>query len=203
VYYTLLLEDHIDVLAKEVVNTFRMHTACDVILKLRTSIGIQVDSYLGNGRNSGHHSEVEVAVASTQFTCAFGFLYDAILKDNDPVYFQFAVLYTAPNGVRKVRVHNLALKASALAHAVFRNADLDCVTAYMFKVACSKVTHETILLLFMYHLFIHMYATGIAVASEPSNRRAARVSLSDADSYPTFLSNHHRHDLSQSTTHIA
>jgi hypothetical protein len=147
IYYSLFTESNVEVLANEVINTFQMHAACDVILKLRCSIGIQVDSYLGSGRNSGNHSEVEVAVANTQFTCAFSFVYDTIMKDNDPVYFQFAVLYTAPNGLRKVRVHNLALKASSLAHAVFRNADLDCVTAYMFKVACSKVTESRLLVL--------------------------------------------------------
>lgn len=50
---------------------------------------------------------------------------------------QVAVLYTSPEGSRRVRVVNLALQVADLAGNVFRMADADAVVCHLTKEGAS------------------------------------------------------------------
>lgn len=57
----------------------------------------------------------------------------AALSERGPASFQVAVLYTARNGERRVRVLNLQVPVTTLVGNVFRYGDLDAVATLMFK----------------------------------------------------------------------
>lgn len=82
--------------------------------KLRTSVGIRADGYIGAGDRVIPHSsaEVEFAAMSENTTMTYMLAYDSALKDEERVYLQLAVLYTTLDGQRLVRVHNMCLTAT-------------------------------------------------------------------------------------------
>ncbi|EJW80731.1 hypothetical protein WUBG_08360, partial [Wuchereria bancrofti] len=50
-------------------------------------------------------------------------------------YLQTAVLFTSCSGQRRLRIHNLALAVSSDYNQLYRVADLDCLTSFLFKQA--------------------------------------------------------------------
>ena len=57
-------------------------------------------------------AEVEFSAIGANSTMTYNLAYDSVLKDDDRVYLQLAVLYTTLSGQRRVRVHNMCLNAT-------------------------------------------------------------------------------------------
>jgi len=129
---------------------------CDVAMKLRTSIGFAPASYHGCGQ-FGEGGIVTLSSIATDTCSCFTLKNNATLKDEQPVYVQMAVLYTAyvhvpmassGNGTtpfqtaaghivpqRRVRILNLCCFCSNDPQLVFRHLDGEAVAACMFKQA--------------------------------------------------------------------
>lgn len=48
-------------------------------------------------------------------------------------HLQAAILFTSCSGQRRLRIHNLALAVSSDYNQLYRVADLDCLTSFLFK----------------------------------------------------------------------
>lgn len=48
-------------------------------------------------------------------------------------HLQTAILFTSCSGQRRLRIHNLALAVSSDYNQLYRVADLDCLTSFLFK----------------------------------------------------------------------
>lgn len=58
-------------------------------------------------------------------------------------HLQTAVLFTSCSGQRRLRIHNLALAVSADYNQLYRVADLNCLTAFLFKQGIRSVKYCT------------------------------------------------------------
>ena len=155
---SLYLEDSIGRLQTQVLTDALSIVGGETQWKVRASGGLAVDSVLGPGGAAMYDrvAESPVMCASvdehTTFTFALTYggtnttspgatsLSSGVLKEDDRVHLQVAVLYTAwhaplRKALRRVRVHNLSLTATAKPAVVFRNCDTEAVLGYFVKHA--------------------------------------------------------------------
>lgn len=103
-------------------------------LKLRCSNGLQVTQYYGGyvpgGENiTGVNIDPVVPTISEDYTLTCLLEYDGKLLTKYDCHFQAALLYTDPQGVRKVRVINLVLAVTERLEDAFNFADENAVVA--------------------------------------------------------------------------
>lgn len=109
----------------------------DVVVKVRTSRGIQVKEFLtpvGILHQEGGSCEVEVASLDSGKSLCVVIEHDNE-KTTSQVYFQCATLYTSTTGRRIVRVSTLAIPTSSEVQDVFRASDQDAVCAHLSRKA--------------------------------------------------------------------
>ena len=114
---------------------------CDAVFKLRCSEGLQVKSYLSctapgvTIENGIAESELEMSIVDPTSCIAVDLEHrvGGIRKGAQVVYFQSALLYTAPCGKRRVRVSTLALRTTTSPADVFQSADFSAITALMAR----------------------------------------------------------------------
>lgn len=119
-------------------------TGAEVVMKLRCSAGLSVESYYGVGQiTSPTNDEVELSGIDRELSSSFSIRQSSSFQDGEPVYFQLAVLYTSlPSSERIVRVHNLQLYSSNDPSVVFKHADVDCLVTYYTKLAVSAALNS-------------------------------------------------------------
>ena len=136
------LEDNVNRLEQQLLHDIDSMAGCEVVIKVRTGVGIRVDSYIGPGSFSDLRGEIEMCGISKDTSMLFTFKYDSTLKDEDKVHFQLAVLYTTPFfKQRAIRIHNMALVASVKPSTIFRNTDIEAVTVTLMKQAVHRALH--------------------------------------------------------------
>lgn len=138
---SLLLAANAFRVQQQLVHILRTVAGSEAVIKLRCSVGVRLDRFIGKGfrpPGSAALGELELAGLDRDLTICGMLRFDAALKDEDKVHVQLAVLHTTPSRQRLVRVHNLTLSASSNPTIIFRNADLDCVTAVALKQAVEK-----------------------------------------------------------------
>lgn len=102
--------------------------AYDGLLRVRASGSLTVEKYYGNlSMASPTDVSLPALDARTTVSCSLG--YTDKLDENKDVIIQCALLYTAANGERRIRVHNICLPVSNQLTNVFRTSDLDGVVA--------------------------------------------------------------------------
>lgn len=65
------------------------------------------------------------------------------MPPEENVYLQIALLYTSVSGQRRLRVLNLALRATTTIADVFKCCDLDAMMLFFAKQACTKLLEHT------------------------------------------------------------
>lgn len=114
----------------------------DAVFKLRCSEGLQVKSYLSctapgvtvqNGIAESPELEMSIVDPTSCIGVALEHRVGGIRKGGKFVYFQSALLYTAPSGKRRVRVSTLAIRTTPLPADVFRSADFGAITSLMAR----------------------------------------------------------------------
>lgn len=121
-------------------------------LKMRCSNGLQVAQYYGTSSGVGDNTVVGASVAAAtgvvdpvipilgeDHTFTVLFEYDGKLNTKFDCHFQAALLYTDPQGVRKVRVINLVLAVSERLEDVFNFVEEDAVITTLVRDTLSFV----------------------------------------------------------------
>ncbi|OQR82847.1 protein transporter Sec24, partial [Achlya hypogyna] len=114
----------------------------EAVLKIRVSAGLRVETLFGAHAASGE-DEVSLACIDAHHAVGVSFAYDD--KLDGEVFIQAALLYTRLDGLRVVRVHNLALPVANLVTNVFRNADLDATCAIWQRMSAKVITDRSIM----------------------------------------------------------
>lgn len=119
-------------------------------LKLRCSHGLQVEQYYGTSSDAsatallGTQDPVLPILHQDQsFTVLLG--YDGKLNTKYDCHFQAALLYTDPQGIRKVRVINLVLAVSERLEDVFNFVEEDAVVTTLVRETVSHIGIERLL----------------------------------------------------------
>lgn len=139
-------------LTSQIVNSVKKCAGYQGQLKLRCSNGLQVSQYYGfpSGSESGivgiasGTQDPVVPVLGEDQTFTVLLEYDGTLNTKYDCHFQAALLYTDPQGVRKVRVINLVLAVSERLEDVFNFVDQDSVVTAIVRDTLSFVGKELI-----------------------------------------------------------
>lgn len=178
-------------LTSQIVNSVKKCTGYQGQLKLRCSNGLQVAQYYGFPT----HNDSVVGLSSTlpdpvipvldedqTFTVLLE--YDGTLNTKYDCHFQAALLYTDPQGVRKVRVINLVLAVSERLQDVFSFVDQDAVTTAIVRDTLSFVGKELIAELrnSVNSKLVDIYTLYRAMSEENHNRNSTMNQLIFPDS---------------------
>ncbi|KAF4318144.1 hypothetical protein G195_008623 [Phytophthora kernoviae 00238/432] len=122
----------------------------EAVLKVRCSAGLRVDQSFGNffnarGGNAFTADEMEFAVIDQDRSMCVTFAYDEPLAEGTDAYIQAALLYTRSDGLRCVRVHNLALQVEPLLSNIFRFADLDATCSVWQRSAARQFVDKQLM----------------------------------------------------------
>jgi len=139
---SMTIEDNVHRLEQALTSIVCNNSAAEAVFKLRTSIGLKLDRFLGKGRYDDMQQELSMCVADRNSTVCCLLEHDGSIVDETKASIQLAVLHTNLDKKRVVRVHNLCLVASSNHTVIFRHADLDATTAIIAKVGVDKALHE-------------------------------------------------------------
>ncbi|OUM54259.1 hypothetical protein BVG19_g3620 [[Candida] boidinii] len=108
-------------------------------LKIRCSSGLQVNKYYGGFQTSGEAADPVLPVLNNDTSIACDFVYDGKLETKYDGHFQIALLYTASDGQRKVRVINSIVSVTERVGDVFAFADQDTVLGLILRESISRL----------------------------------------------------------------
>ncbi|CAN3374519.1 hypothetical protein DIURU_001355 [Diutina rugosa] len=119
-------------------------------LKLRCSNGLQVTQYYsgyipGGANMHTASSDPKLPAISEDFTMTVLLEYDGKLSTKYDCHFQAALLYTDPEGVRKVRVINLVLAVTERLEEAFNFADENAVVTTIARDCLSFVGKQPLI----------------------------------------------------------
>lgn len=123
----------------------------EAVLKIRVSAGLRVERAYGNfynprGNASGLDvDEMEFSVIDQDRSVCVTLGYDENLTEGADAFIQAALLYTRSDGIRCVRVHNLALQVDGILSNVFRFADLDATCSVWQRVAAKQFVDKSLM----------------------------------------------------------
>ena len=105
----------------------------EAVVKLRVSAGLRVLKYLGNFAERAE-GEADLASIDSEHALIAMLAHDGNeMKDGDEAFMQAAVLFTATNGQRRIRVHNARVIATSSIQVAFRHADMDTVLSILLR----------------------------------------------------------------------
>ncbi|KAI3403543.2 SFB3 [Candida oxycetoniae] len=116
-------------------------------LKLRCSNGLQVAQYYGTSSSIYDSSSVRdpvIPILSKNQAFTILLSYDGQLSKKLDCHFQAAVLYTDPEGTRKVRVINLVLAVTPKLEDVFYFADENAIITTLARDTISFIGNQTL-----------------------------------------------------------
>ena len=125
-------------LERQLSHCLRRCAGQNAVCKVRTSTGFKLQKYHGKGVQRNFDAEVEFAGIDEETTFVGSFAWDGVLKEDESMHIQLAILYTDNRRRRLVRTHNLSLRASSVHATIFRGADLDAVAYTMVAQAVER-----------------------------------------------------------------
>uniref|UniRef100_A0AAF5RT43 Sec23/Sec24 trunk domain-containing protein n=2 Tax=Wuchereria bancrofti TaxID=6293 RepID=A0AAF5RT43_WUCBA len=105
----------------------------DVMIRVRTSTGLRPTGFFGSFFMD-NTTDLEMGAIDCDKAIHVEIRHDDKLPEGS-AYLQTAVLFTSCSGQRRLRIHNLALAVSSDYNQLYRVADLDCLTSFLFKQA--------------------------------------------------------------------
>ncbi|KAI8130060.1 Protein transport protein Sec24C [Lucilia cuprina] len=90
-----------------------------------------------------HTTDVELASVDCDKSIAIEIKHDDKLPPEENVYLQIALLFTSCSGQRRLRILNIALKATTTIAEVFKSCDLDAIMLFFAKQSCFKLMELT------------------------------------------------------------
>lgn len=113
-------------------------TGFDAVLRVRSSTGISLKRNLGNFYTQVE-GDMDLAGVDADSTFAVEFKHDSKLDEKVPNYIQAAMLYTARDGTRRIRLHTLRIGTSSDVSKVFKKADLDATLGILSRLMAQQV----------------------------------------------------------------
>lgn len=110
-----------------------------VSLKVRCSTGLQVFAYYGNFHREEWASDPNIGSVDANSTFAVLFNYDGKLEAKLDAHFQSAMLYTASNGQRRVRINNIVSAITTTAKSTTNFADTDASVGIIVRDNLSRM----------------------------------------------------------------
>lgn len=110
-----------------------------VSLKVRCSTGLQVSTYYGNFFHEEWHADPTIGTVDSNSTFGVLFSYDGKLDPKVDAHFQSAMLYTAANGQRRVRVNNVVAAIAPNSKATINFADSDAIVSIVARDNISRM----------------------------------------------------------------
>lgn len=115
-----------------------------VSLKVRCSTGLQVSTYYGNCQHEEWHDDPNIGTVDSNSTFGIVFNYDGKLDPKVDAHFQSAMLYTAANGQRRVRVSNAIAAIALTSKATVNYADADANVSIIARDNISRMGELTL-----------------------------------------------------------
>ena len=97
--------------------------AFDAIMRVRTSPGVRPVEFFG-AFYMANTTDTELASVNSDMAIACEIKYDDKITEEEGVYIQAAILFTACSGQRRLRVINLALNTGSAMADLYRNCKL-------------------------------------------------------------------------------
>nr|XP_014086954.1 protein transport protein Sec24C [Bactrocera oleae] len=129
-------------LIADIIKNVSRPIAFDAVMRVRTSAGIRPTDFYGHFYMT-NTTDVELASIDCNKSVAIEIKHDDKLPPEENIYIQIALLYTSVSGQRRLRVLNLALRATTTIADVFKCCDLDAIMLFFAKQACSKLLEHT------------------------------------------------------------
>uniref|UniRef100_A0A1B0BJ89 Protein transport protein Sec24C n=1 Tax=Glossina palpalis gambiensis TaxID=67801 RepID=A0A1B0BJ89_9MUSC len=129
-------------LVEDIIKNVSRPIAFDAVMRVRSSAGIRATDFYGHFFMT-NTTDVELASIDCNKSIAIEIKHDDKLPPEENVYLQIALLYTSCSGQRRLRVFNLALKATTTIADVFKSCDLDAMMLFFAKQACFKLMELT------------------------------------------------------------
>ena len=107
------------------------------------SAGLEVDRLQGGFRRRTP-TDLDFPAISCDAALSASLRYEDRLPEGKEAYAQFALLYTSPEGSRRIRVHTLGLPVAGKLTHVFKGADLDAQMAALARSVAAKLPGGTL-----------------------------------------------------------
>lgn len=131
------LNAEVERLIRDVVAVVKRNTVFEALMRIRCSLGLTAGDHHGSFfmRNA---TDMEFGVVDETHSVAVEILHEDKIGETN-AYFQGAMLFTRKDGVRVVRVMNIAVSVVREMSDSFKSADIDCIMNYLCKAYASKV----------------------------------------------------------------
>uniref|UniRef100_A0A7S0W6H9 Protein transport protein SEC24 n=1 Tax=Hemiselmis tepida TaxID=464990 RepID=A0A7S0W6H9_9CRYP len=152
-------------LLNELKRTTLRPTGYEAVLRVRCSAGLAVTDYFGSFHKTPE-GDIELPVISCDKTLAVTFKVDGDMSgERSHAAIQCALLYTASDGTRRIRVHTISAPVTNNISAIFKSADLDALVNVTSKQAVGhclthsaesarqSLVHACVQMLFVYRKF--------------------------------------------------
>lgn len=125
----------------DMMQSLTRETGFEGIMAVRTSTGIRVADYFGNFFRRDP-AEIELPAIDCDKSFAIRLEHENSLPDKSPVCIQAALLYTAFNGERRIRVHTIRVLSTTSLANIYRHADLYSVVNISIRQAAMQCCEQ-------------------------------------------------------------
>ncbi|KAM7351700.1 COPII coat complex component secretory 24CD isoform 2-T2 [Cochliomyia hominivorax] len=129
-------------LIADIIKNISRPIAFDAVMRVRTSAGVRATDFYGHFFMT-NTTDVELGSVDCDKSVAIEIKHDDKLPPEENVYIQIALLFTSCSGQRRLRILNLALKATTTIAEVFKSCDLDAIMLFFAKQSCFKLMELT------------------------------------------------------------
>jgi len=117
----------------------------EAVMRVRCSAGLDVKSYSGHFfRMPSNPTDVYLPAIDADKALLANIVHTEKLQPGTECFVQAALLYSTPDGARRVRVHTLALPVTDNVANVFKGADLDAYMCYLSRRVASTLPGATL-----------------------------------------------------------
>ncbi|KAJ6245494.1 sec24-related protein [Anaeramoeba flamelloides] len=126
-------------LVNDLIWSLKRPTGIQCVCKLRTSTGICVSKTIGNFERQSEGTEIKLSSINSDQTICYLLEHDMDLKENQPVYLQFAMLYINQNMEKRIRVINLKLDSHFEIKHIFNYIDQETLITLIMKNSLTEL----------------------------------------------------------------
>jgi len=128
----------------ELVRRVSRPTGLEAVLRVRCCTGLSVEAHYGSFNQSAE-GDIELPAVDADKTMAVKIKMEADMPvERKNAAIQCALLYTAPDGTRRIRVHTISIPITTNISTIFRSSDLDALINFCAKKAVADSASSTL-----------------------------------------------------------